>query len=160
MVVDKREMEKVLEKIEKIISPATQELGLELVDVEYVQEGGYFYVRVYIEKKDGEINLEDCAKLSHKIDEPIDTLIEHKFFLEVSSPGIERPLKKESDYVRFTGEKIKVSLKHKLDDNKNWTGILEKLENGIVYLNIESRILEIPFGEIRKANIVFEFSEF
>ncbi|MEG2588136.1 MAG: ribosome maturation factor RimP, partial [Cetobacterium sp.] len=72
MVVDKREMEKALEKIEKIISPATEELGLELVDVEYVQEGGYFYVRVYIEKKDGEINLEDCAKLSHKIDEPID----------------------------------------------------------------------------------------
>ncbi|MBC2856486.1 MAG: ribosome maturation factor RimP [Cetobacterium sp.] len=153
-------MEKALEKIEKIISPATEELGLELVDVEYVQEGGYFYVRVYIEKKDGEINLEDCAKLSHKIDEPIDALIEHKFFLEVSSPGIERPLRKESDYVRFTGEKIKVSLKHKLDDNKNWTGILEKIENGIVYLNIESKILEIPFGEIRKANIVFEFSEF
>lgn len=160
MNIDKREMEKTLEKIEVIVKPSVEEMGLNLVDVEYLQDGGYLYVRVYIERENGDITLEDCAKLSSKIDTPVDELIEHKFFLEVSSPGVERPLKKESDYIRFLGENIKVSLKHKVDDNKNWTGILEKYEGGIVYLNVGSKILEIPFNEIKKANIVFEFSEF
>ena len=160
MIIDKRELETTLVKIEKIVIPAIEEANLDLVDVEFIQEGGYLYVRVYVEKEDGDITLEDCAKLSSKIDEPIDSLIDHKFFLEVSSPGIERPLKSEKDFIRFTSEKIKVSLKHKLYDNKNFTGILEKFDNNIVYLKVDSETLEIPFNEIRKANIVFDFNEF
>ncbi|MCJ8342293.1 MAG: ribosome maturation factor RimP [Cetobacterium sp.] len=160
MIIDKRELETTLPKLEKIVVPAVEEFGLSLVDLEFVQEGGYLYVRVYVEKEDGDITLEDCAKLSQKIDEPVDMLIDHKFFLEVSSPGVERPLKKEKDFVRFSGEKIQVSLKRKLNDKKNFTGILEKFENDTVYLNVDSEVVEIPLKEIRKANIVFEFNEF
>lgn len=160
MIIDKRELETTLPKLEKIVVPAVEEFGLSLVDLEFVQEGGYLYVRVYVEKEDGDITLEDCAKLSQKIDEPVDMLIDHKFFLEVSSPGVERPLKKEKDFVRFSGEKIQVSLKRKLNDKKNFTGILEKFENDTVCLNVDSEVVEIPLKEIRKANIVFEFNEF
>nr|WP_307774965.1 ribosome maturation factor RimP [uncultured Cetobacterium sp.] len=152
-------MEETLVKIEQIVAPAVEKRGLELVDLEYIQEGGYLYVRVFVEKNDDDITLEDCGALSYDIDEKVDALIPHKFFLEVSSPGVERSLKKEKDFIRFTGEKIKVSLKHKLNDNKNFEGILTKFENDNIYLEIKGETLEIPFKEIRKANIVFDFSD-
>jgi len=152
--------EEIVGKIEKIVVPAAQTFGLELVDVEYLQDGGYWYVRIYIEKEDDEVSLEDCSKLSSKVEEDIDRLIQDKFFLEVSSPGLERPLKKEGDYERFTGKKAKLLLKHKMDDSRNWTGVIEKYENGTVFLKTEEKTLEIPFSEIKKANLVFEFEDF
>ncbi|MGL4357456.1 ribosome maturation factor RimP [Cetobacterium sp.] len=157
--LDKREMEETLVKIEKVVIPAVEKRDVDLVDVEYIQEGGYLYVRIFIEKIDGDITLEDCGTLSNEIDEAIDSLIPHKFFLEVSSPGVERPLKKEADFVRFKGEKIKVSLKHKLNDNKNFEGIIEDFKDETLFLDIKGQTLEIPFKEIKKANIVFDFSD-
>ena len=149
----------LLEKVEKLLDPVIKSMELELVDMEYLQDGAYWFLRIYLEKLDGEITLDECAKVSNNISEDVDKLIEDKFFLEISSPGLERPLKKEKDFIRFTGEKIKVILKHKIDDSRNWTGILEKYENEIIYLNVEEKILEIPFNEIKKANIVFEFKD-
>ena len=157
--LDKREMEETLLKIEKIVIPAVEKRNLNLVDLEYLQEGGYLYVRIFIEKPEGDITLEDCGSLSNEIDEAIDALIPHKFFLEVSSPGVERPLKKQADFIRFNGEKIKVNLKHKLNDNKNFEGIIEDFKDETLFLNIKDKTLEIHFKEIKKANIVFDFSD-
>ena len=110
---------------------------------------------------EGDITLEDCAAISNKIDEDIDKLIEQRFFLEVSSPGIERPLKKIEDYIRFKGEKAKLSLKHKVDEKKNFEGIIADCKDGIIHLEVEDeKIMEIPFSEVRKANLVYEFEEF
>lgn len=151
----------IVEKIEAIVTPVVEEMGLSLVDVEYMQDGGYWYVRIYVENLDGEITLEECAAISGKIDEDVDKLIDQRFFLEVSSLGIERPLKKIEDFIRFQGEKVKVSLKHKVEDNKNFEGIIVKCENGVIFLELEEeKVLEIPFAEIRKANLVYEFDEF
>lgn len=149
----------VIQKIENIVLPVLKDMGLELVDVEYMQDGGYWYVRVYIEKLDGDISLDDCAKLSLAVDEDIDKIIDKKFFLEISSPGVERPLKKEGDFVRFTGSKIKVSLKHKIDNIKNFEGILQKFEDSTLFLQLEDKVLEIPFKEIRKSNLVYDFKD-
>jgi ribosome maturation factor RimP len=149
--------EKLLDKVEALLNPVIEPMELELVDMEYLQDGGYWYLRIYLERLDGDISLDECAKVSNSISEDVDNLIEDKFFLEISSPGLERPLKKEKDFQRFVGEKIKVILKHKLEDSRNWTGILEKYENSTVYLNTGEKILEIPFNEIKKSNIVFEF---
>ncbi|MGL4988470.1 MAG: ribosome maturation factor RimP [Cetobacterium sp.] len=157
--LDKREMEETLIKIEKVVLPAIEKRDVDLVDLEYVQEGGYLYVRIFIERPEGDISLEDCGSLSNELDETIDALIPHKFFLEVSSPGVERPLKKESDFIRFNGENIKVSLKHKLNDSKNFEGIIEDFKDEVLFLNIKGQTLEIPFKEIKKANIVFNFSD-
>ena len=128
------EKEKIAEKVENLIMPNVSELGLELVDVEYIQDGAYFFLRVYVEKLEGDISLEDCAALSNAIEERVDAVIEDKFFLEVSSPGLERPLKKIEDYERFKGEKAKLLLKNKIDDTRNIVGYLVKAENGIIYL--------------------------
>ncbi len=150
----------LVERVEKLVLPVTQELGLELVDIEYLQDGGYWYLRVYVEKEDEDISLDDCAKVSNRIDEDVDAMIEEKFFLEVSSPGVERPLKKENDYTRFTGQKARLILKHKMEDSRNWTGVIEKYEDSIIYLDVEDKMLEIPYSEVKKANLVFEFEDF
>jgi len=151
--------EKLLEKVERLLDPVLKPMELDLVDMEYIQDGAYWFLRIYLEKIDGEITLDECAKVSNSISEDVDRLIEDKFFLEVSSPGLERPLKKENDFVRFSGEKVKIILKHKIEDSRNWTGKLEKMEGSVVYLNTEKKTLEIPFEEIKKANIVFEFKD-
>jgi len=113
-----------------------------------------------VEKENDEISLDDCAKVSNRIDEDVDGLVPEKFFLEVSSPGIERPLKKETDYTRFTGQKARLILKHKMDDSRNWTGVIEKYEDSIIYLDVKDKVLEIPYSEVKKANLVFEFEDF
>jgi len=156
--LEKEDKLKVIEKIEKIIDPTLKEFGLELVDVEYLQDGGYWYVRIYIEYLDKEISLGDCAKVSLAVGDDIDKIIDKKFFLEISSPGIERPLKKPEDFIRFQGSKIKVSLKHKLNDKKNFEGVLTKFENNIVFLQTEDE-MQIPFKEIRKSNLVYDFKD-
>lgn len=157
----KSDEELIVEKVEKIVTPVINDMGLSLVDVEYIQDGGYWYVRIYVENLNGEISLEDCATISGKIDEDIDKLIDKKFFLEVSSPGIERPLKKLEDFVRFSGEQVRVVLKHKIDENRNFVGKLLKITDNIIFLEVSSdKILEIPFQEIKKSNIVYEFDEF
>ena len=99
--MDKSDIEKKIEEIEKIVKPFVDEMKLSLVDVEYMQEGGYWYVRIFIENLNGELSIEDCSKLSTKIEDKIENIIDKRFFLEVSSPGLERPLKKIEDYILF-----------------------------------------------------------
>lgn len=155
------EKDNTLSKVERLVTPIIKEMGLDLVDIEYMQDGGYWYLRIFIEKPEGEVSLADCATLSNMIDEDVDKIIDQKFFLEVSSPGIERPLKKIEDFIRFSGESIFVALKHKIEDSKNYTGYLvEVKENDIILLEIdEDKILEIPFKEIKKAHLVYEFED-
>lgn len=152
--------ETVVQRAEQIILPHTEQMDLALVDVEYLQDGAYMYLRVYAEKLDGEISLEECAELSHAIEAEIDELIKDKFFLEVSSPGLERPLKKKEDFKRFVGSKIKLILKHKIKDSRNHTGILKAFEGSAITLVIEEDELDIPYDEIKKANLVFDFDDF
>lgn len=155
----KETTEEVVKKIEDIVLPVLKNMELELVDIEYLQEGGYWYVRIYIEKLEGDVSLDDCAKVSTAVEDDIDKLIDNKFFLEISSPGVERPLKKEKDYIRFTGSKIKISLKHKINEKKNFEGILSKFEDSTLFLITENAELEIPFKEVRKANLVYDFKD-
>ncbi|MBQ3437596.1 MAG: ribosome maturation factor RimP [Fusobacterium sp.] len=158
--MDKSDIEKKIEEIEKIVKPFVDEMKLSLVDVEYMQEGGYWYVRIFIENLNGELSIEDCSKLSTKIEDKIENIIDKRFFLEVSSPGLERPLKKIEDYIRFKGDKITLHLKHKLNDKKQFKAIIKDvIENNIVF-EIDKADIEIEFKEIRKANILFEFSDF
>ena len=133
----------IVEKITEIVNPFVEEMNLSLVDVEYVQDGAYWYIRIFIENLNGDLSIEDCSKLSSKIEDKI-----------------ERPLKKIEDYIRFTGEKITLHLKHKLDDKKQFKAIIKEVNgNNIIFL-IDNKEIEIKFNEIRKANILFEFNDF
>jgi ribosome maturation factor rimP len=151
-------VEQILDKFEKEIQEHLDSLNLELSDLEYVQEGGYNYLRVYVEKKDGTTSLDDCIELSSKIDDLADKLINKKFYLEVSTPGVERKLKKEKDFLRFTGEKIKVYSKSRIEEKKTFEGKLEKFENDTIFLNDINigKIVEIPLSKLKKANLIYE----
>lgn len=155
--MEKNEIEK---KIEKIVEPSVKEMGLSLVDVEYLQEGGYWYVRIFIENLNGDLNIEDCSKLSAKVENEIENIIDKRFFLEVSSPGLERPLKKIEDYIRFKNAKITLHLKHKMNDKKQFKAFIKDVKNEIIVFEIDKNDIEIEFKEIRKANILFEFNDF
>ncbi len=151
-------MEVILQKIEERIENHLKELQLELSDIEYVQEGGYNYLRVYVEKEEGVTNLDDCVELSQKIDGIADELIKDKFFLEVSTPGLERKLKKAKDFIRFIGENVKVYSKIQIESKKTFEGKLENFENETIYVNdIKlNKIIEIPLNKLKKANIVYK----
>lgn len=145
-------------KAEEIIAPVVEGKGFELADLEFLQEGGFYYLRVYIDKESG-ISIDDCEDISRQIEEDVDRIIDKKFFLEVSSPGLERRLKKEKDFLKFVGKKIEVRLKNKVNDSKNFEGVIKKYESDTLFLDIKTEILEIPFKKIERAKLVFDFAE-
>lgn len=152
-----------MSKVEKIVmdllTPYIKDKDIEIVDVEYVKEGKDWYLRVYADKPEG-ISIEDCEDLSRYLSDKLDEVdpIEHKYILEVSSPGIERPLKKPEDYERFKGEKIYVKLYQPLNDRKEFIGLLKDYIDGNVYIEIsQQETLAIPFDKISSARLYFEF---
>ena len=152
-------MEQILNEFEKRIKLHLKEMKLELADLEYVRDGGYNYLRVYVEKEDGSTTtLDDCIDFSREIDGVADDLIDEKFFLEVSTPGVERRLKKPKDFLRFLGEKINVQAKSNIDGAKKFLGKLEKFENDTIFLLDENlgKVVEIPLLKLKKANLIYE----
>lgn len=103
-------MSKILIEVEKLVKPVVEELNLELVDMEFVKEGRDSFLRIYIDTPQGGIDIEQCALFSERVSEILDAKdpIEQNYFLEVSSPGAERPLKKESDFEKAVGQYIYV----------------------------------------------------
>jgi len=150
-------MEKILEMLEEKMEEHLNELGLELADIEYVSEGGYNYLRIYVEKPDGNTSLEDCVELSGRIDDIADELINEKFYLEVSTPGLERKLKRPKDFTRFTGRKVKIYTKSQVEEKKTFEGKLEKFENETIFLLDDTgKVYEIPFSKLKKSNLIYE----
>mgnify|MGYP000890384265 CR=1 FL=1 len=115
-------------RVEKHLLPLMEEHGFELVDVEYVKEAGTWYLRAYIDKEGG-IAVDDCEVISRQLGDWLDKedFISESYILEVSSPGLGRPLKKEKDYVRSMGKEVEVRLYKAIDRQKEFTG---KQSNG------------------------------
>ena len=153
-------MEQILLEIEKTAASYLEEMNLELADLEYVPEGGYNYLRIYIERVDGVTSIEDCVSFSEKIDPLIEDFIKDKFFLEVSTPGIERRLRKEKDFLRFKGKKIRLALKRKVNDKKVLTGDLVDFISNEVVVDVEGTLINIPLEKVKKANLIFEMPDF
>ncbi len=98
--------------VSKLVESYAKRLGYELYDVEYVKEGADYYLRIYIDKEGGVISTDDCERMSREIDAALDEAdpIENSYFLEVSSVGIDRPIKKQKDFERFMGSRVEVRL--------------------------------------------------
>ena len=138
--------------------PITGSLDLELVDVEYVKEGATWFLRVYIDKPEG-VTHNDCQAVSERLGEVLDESdpVPHSFVLEVSSPGIERPLKKAEDFIRFRGSKVRVSTFAPVDGTKEFVGLLEGLEDGNIKLNVDSRPVSLPSKSVAKVRLEADF---
>jgi ribosome maturation factor RimP len=119
-------MSKITEQIEQITLPITEELQLELVDVEFVKEGRSWFLRVYVDNPTAPIDIDQCALVSEKLSEVLDKLdpIEQNYFLEVSSPGAERPLKKEKDFENARGKFIYIKTYEPVENAKEFEGYL------------------------------------
>jgi ribosome maturation factor RimP len=154
----------VVSRVTELAEPLAASLGLELAEVEYKQEGGRMVLRLFIDR-DGGVSIDDCAAVSRELTEILDVedFIRSRYNLEVSSPGLNRPLKKPSDYERFTGRLVKIRTFELLADDagnnrKTFIGELLGLEGGIVRLKLtEGQTASIPLEKVAKANLEFEF---
>jgi ribosome maturation factor RimP len=125
-------------------------LGYELVDVEHAGGG---LLRVFIDKPEG-ISVQDCQTVSHQLTRLF--LVENIDYerLEVSSPGLDRPLKKEADFLRFAGEKVQLKLRMPMSGRKNFVGVIGELSAGVLQLNVEGAWVAIELSNLDKARLV------
>ncbi|HSN42190.1 MAG TPA: ribosome maturation factor RimP [Burkholderiales bacterium] len=126
-------------------------LGYELVDLE--RSGKGLFLRVFIDKPGG-VNVDDCAAVSHHLTRWL--AVEHIDYdrLEVSSPGLDRLLKKERDFVRFTGQKARIRLRIPVDGQRNFVGVLREAGAGKVQIEVDGRMLSLDLGNLEKARLV------
>ncbi len=146
------------EKTEALIQPLLEERGFELVDVEYVKEGSDYYLRVYIDKEGG-ITIDDCVDVSRAFNEILDRedYISDAYIFEVSSPGLDRPLKKEKDFARSIGERVLVKTYQKIDKAKEFYGILKAYDDSTVTIEGEKGEMVIERKNISIVRLAYEF---
>lgn len=147
------------QKAEAILTPIVESKGFELVDVEYVKEGGNWYLRAYIDKPGG-IAVDDCEVISRALSERLDEedFIEEAYILEVSSPGLGRPLKKEKDFARSIGQEVEVRTYRAIDRQKEFTGILCAYDKDSITIETENEErMEFARGDIALVRLAFDF---
>ena len=147
----------VTQSVIELIEPGLLAKGLELVDVEFKKEGKNWVLRVFIDKEGG-VTLEDCQKISRLAGDLIEVeeVIEPAYTMEVSSPGLNRVLKKEKDFIRFSGKKIGVQCHAPLNGRKKFTGILKDFKNQSIHLEVDGELQTIAINRVAKANLVIE----
>jgi ribosome maturation factor RimP len=150
----------ITKQVSDLIEPILDELGYELVDVEYLTDFGRWVLRIYIDK-DGGINVDDCARVSGELGDLIDikNIIENEYVLEVSSPGLNRPLKKEADFIRVIGKKVKVKTGIPVNGQRNFMGCLKDFKEHTLFIESEGELINLAWADMEKANLVYEFDE-
>lgn len=146
-------------KTERFLQPIVEENHFELVDVEYVKEAGNWYLRAYIDKEGG-ITVDDCEVISRRLGEWLDEkdFIADSYILEVSSPGLGRPLKKEKDFDRSIGKDVDIRLYKPLNKQKEFTGTLKAYDKETVTITLEDGAeLELNRREIALIRLAFDF---
>ena len=126
------------QKTEKLLIPIMEANGFELVDVEYVKEAGNWYLRAYIDKPGG-ITVDDCEVVNRELGDLLDRddFIDESYILEVSSPGLGRPLKKERDFIRSKGEEVEIRTYRMVDRQKEFRGVLKAWDKDTVTIEYE-----------------------
>lgn len=152
----------VEEKAAALLDPIVANEGLELLDVEYVREREGWVLRLFIDKPGGRVGLDECSQVSRAVDPVLDVedFIPQEYNLEVSSPGVNRPLKKPAHFERVKGQKVKVKTFGPLGDppRKNFSGTLTGVAADAISVDVEGGgAFIIPFKDIAKAHLEFEF---
>lgn len=150
---------RLLDEVVRIAEPIIETANAELVDAEYLKEGSERIVRLYVGLQEGNISLDELAELNRKISDGLDEsdVTEESYTLEISSPGVNRPLKKERDYLRFRGSKVDVSLYESVDGLKKFTCVLTDYNNGIFLFTNDRKQIEVSADKVAKINLHFEF---
>ncbi|HLS20377.1 MAG TPA: ribosome maturation factor RimP [Bacillota bacterium] len=151
-------MSQIKRVTEELVEPILIHYDLELFDIEYVKEGQDWFLRVFIDKESG-VTLEECELVSTELSEKLDDadIINGAYFLEVSSPGVERPLKTKEDFQKSVGKNVYVTLYVHIDGEKEFQGVLQSFDNDIAMIEYQvlarKKIVEIPYDKIAKARL-------
>ncbi len=150
------------EKTEKLITPIVESKGFELVDIEYVKEASQYYLRVYIDKEGG-ITIDDCVEVSREFNQILDSedYIDDEYIFEVSSPGVDRPLKKDKDYDRSIGKRVMIRTYKQLDGKKEFYGELSAYDGKVVTIIDEESgaAREFTKADISIIRLAFDFDK-
>jgi ribosome maturation factor RimP len=155
-----------LDRVRAAIGPALSAQGVELVDLEFTTERSGWTLRVVIERAgadgaDGGVSLDDCAEVSRDVSQVLDVedLIPQHYHLEVSSPGLDRPLRREADFVRFSGKPARVKLRRPAPDGQRvLRGPIDAAPAGSIAVVVDGKRIEVPFDLVEEANLVFELT--
>jgi ribosome maturation factor RimP len=156
--------ESVAERARKLLEPVLARDGYELIDVEWLREGGGFTLRLYIDREGG-VGIDDCQAVSRTVEPILDVedFIEQAYSLEVSSPGVDRPLRRPGDFERFAGQRVKVKAFGPLESfpglppRKQWSGTLRGIRDGQVEVEVDGHLHRVPLERIAKANLEYDF---
>lgn len=148
-------MSKFDEKLTEMLTPPVEALGFELLGIEFVRAGKHSTLRVYIDSPNG-ITVDDCADVSHQVSAVLDVEdpISTEYNLEISSPGLDRPLFKEQHYQAVIGEIVSVRLRVPQGNRRNFKGEVVSVENGTLLINVDGEEFGLVIGNIEKGNLV------
>ena len=151
-------MASIEERVESLIESTVNNLGYELYDVEYAKEGKDYFLRIFIDKESG-IDLNDCEKVNDAINELLDKAdyIKEQYFLEVSSPGIERNLRKPEHFERYIENEVEVSLFKAYEKQKVLQGVLKAGDNNKVTISIDNNEITLNRKDISKVKLIYNF---
>ncbi|OGT22014.1 MAG: ribosome maturation factor RimP [Gammaproteobacteria bacterium RBG_16_57_12] len=151
-------MRRASPQIQALIEPVVAALGYELVGIEHLAQGRHSLLRIYIDSSDG-IGVDDCEAVSHQVSGALEVEdpITGAYTLEVSSPGLDRPLFAPEHFERYTGSKVKVALHTPLNGRRRYVGVIQGCADGVISVMTEEGEVSIPFDSIDKANLVPEF---
>jgi ribosome maturation factor RimP len=150
----------VEEQIRQILNPILQSMNLTLWELEFQKQGPKWVLRVYIDREEGGVSLNDCESVSRDFGAALDIedIMQHAYTLEVSSPGLDRTLTKPEHFARFTGSTIKIKTYQPIDKEKVFRGKLLGINDGAVKIETPSKtVIEIPMTNIAKASLEVEF---
>lgn len=142
-------------KLTELLKPTVESLGYILWGCEYLSQGKHSVLRLYIDKEGGVV-LDDCALVSRQVGQLLDVEdpIQSNYALEVSSPGLDRPLFDAWQYQQFQGSKVSLKLYQSINGTKKLIGLIDKINDGVVQLDVGGEMLDIPLDIISKANLV------
>lgn len=149
---------KVTEVVEELVLPILEAEGLELVEIEYKKEGANWFLRVFIDKPDG-VDIDDCGRVSERLSDKLDEVdpIPDSYFLEVSSPGAERPLKKPGDFFRAVGKTVQITTYEPLNGKKVFEGVLLSYDEHTAIVADKNEETPIPVNKIASARLSIAF---
>lgn len=152
-------MSKVTDIVTELVTPIVDELGLELVDIEYKKEGSNWFLRVFIDNETGNIDIDDCSLVSEKLSQKLDEVdpIPTAYFLEVSSPGAERPLRKDKDFTKAVGRHVHITTKEPIEGESQFEGELLSFEDGKLTVKEAKKTYVITQEQIDTARMAIVF---
>ena len=146
--------DQIITAVELFARPVLDDMGLELVEVQFRRESAGWILRLFIDREGG-VNVDDCALVSRQISAylEVEDIIENAYNLEVSSPGLERPLKKKEDFVRFAGRKARIKFKEPIDGQRVFTGLLGYVGENKITLSVDGQQMEIDLDAVARARL-------